>query len=71
MQTLQPLSDENDFFVYLLEKYAEKKSRSAAELLRQFDSSGLTEYIIAMYPMYHTEALENAFADIDNRQAEF
>jgi hypothetical protein len=67
MSKLQTLSAENDFFVYLIEKYAEKKNRSAAEILEQFDGSGMTEYVMAMYPMYHTEVIENAFADIDRK----
>ncbi|MDR1183780.1 MAG: DUF3791 domain-containing protein [Coriobacteriales bacterium] len=67
MPNLQALSDEKDFFVYLIEKYAEKKNRSAAEILEQFDTSGMTEYVMAMYPMYHTEVIENAFADIEKK----
>jgi hypothetical protein len=63
------LSNKNDFFVYLLEKYAEKKHRSAADVLQEFDSSGMTGYIMAMYPMYHTEAIENALADIDKKRS--
>ena len=67
MSTPPALSKENDFFVYLLEKYAEKKNRSTADVLKEFDASGLTEYIMSMYPMYHTEVIENAFADIDRK----
>ena len=68
MPSPQALSNENDFFTYLVEKYAEKKNRSAAEVLKEFDDSGMTEYIMAMYPMYHTEKIENAFADIDRKK---
>jgi len=65
----QALSNKNDFFVYLIEKYAENRNRSAADVIKQFDDSGMTEYIMSMYPMYHTEAIENAFADIDRKVA--
>jgi hypothetical protein len=55
------------FFVYLLEKYAEYKKTDAASVLKIFDQTNLTGYIKEMYPMYHTERLENAFADIDGK----
>ena len=63
------LSNEMQFFAYLLEKYAEYKGESATNVLKTFDETHLTEYIKQMYPMYHTERLENAFADIDKSLA--
>ena len=68
MQSRLMLSKESNFFIYLIEKYAEHTDSSTADLLAYFDDSGLTEYIMAMYPMYHTEAIENAFADIDRKK---
>jgi hypothetical protein len=62
------LSNEILFFVYLLEKYAEYKGTSATESLKVFDQMHLTNYIKQMYPMYHTERLENAFLDIDRKR---
>jgi hypothetical protein len=62
------LSNEMLFFVYLLEKYAEYKKANAANILKIFDQTNLTDYIKQMYPMYHTERLENAFADIDRKR---
>ena len=59
------------FFVYLLEKYAEYKKASAANILKNFDQTNLTDYIKQMYPMYHTERLENAFVDIDRKRMVF
>lgn len=59
------ISNEMLFFMYLLEKYAEYKGVSAAVVLQSFDKTHLTDYIKQMYPMYHTERIENAFADID------
>jgi len=59
------LSNETLFFAYLLEKYAEYKGESATSILKTFDETHLTDYIKQMYPMYHTERIENAFADIE------
>jgi hypothetical protein len=61
------MSNEISFFIYLLEKYAEYKNESSASLLSKWESSNLIEYIKQMYPMYHTERIENAFADIDRQ----
>jgi len=63
------LSNEMLFFVYLLEKYAAYKDTTAASVLKTFDEMHLTDYIKQMYPMYHTERLENAFDDIDRKAA--
>ena len=60
-------SKEHEFFLYLLEKYAEYKGILTFDLLKKLDETGVSEYIMEMYPMYHTERLENAFADIDKR----
>lgn len=54
-----------DFFIYLLEAYAQEKGRLASEVLREWESLGVVQVIFDNYLMYHTEALENAFADID------
>jgi hypothetical protein len=62
------LSNEMLFFVYLLEKYAEYKKTNTATMLKMFDQTNLTDYIKQMYPMYHTERLENAFEDIDRKR---
>ena len=67
MQKPFELSNEARFFLYLLEKYSEHSGIPLPELLRILDDSGLTEYIHDMYPMYHTERIENAFEDIDSR----
>jgi len=65
------LSSEMLFFVYLLEKYAAHKGTTAANVLKTFDEMCLVDYIKQMYPMYHTERLENAFDDIDRKTAIF
>ena len=59
------MSKESEFFIYLIERYAEYKNSSAPEILTQWDSIGITEMIYNLYEMYHCESLENAFDDID------
>ena len=59
------MSNEGEFFIYLMERYAEYKNSSAPEILTQWDSLGITEMIYNLYEMYHCESLENAFDDID------
>jgi hypothetical protein len=63
------ISNQSEFFIFLLEKYAEYKSQPAAELLKLWQERGLIDYINGMYEQYHTERLENAFADIDRKIA--
>ena len=63
------MSNEHDFFLYLLEKYAEYKKIPTEDLLKLLDETGVSEYIMQMYPMYHTERLENAFEDIDKKMS--
>lgn len=53
------------FFVYLLEKYAEWKNENAKNILEKWDKLFVTEKIFDMYEMYHIEAIENAFEDIE------
>ncbi|MDR3366306.1 MAG: DUF3791 domain-containing protein [Prevotellaceae bacterium] len=65
---MKKISNQSELFIFLLEKYAAYKSLSASEVLKQWDASGLTDYINAMYEQYHTERLENAFEDIDRKQ---
>ncbi|WP_386696954.1 DUF3791 domain-containing protein [Lonepinella sp. MS14436] len=59
------MSKESEFFIYLLERYAEYKHQSADVVLKQWDNLGLTQFIYDMYGMYHCERLQNAFDDID------
>ena len=59
------MSKEMEFFILLLEKYAFYKGRSADEVLKEWDSLDLTDFIFNMYERYHQEAIENAFQDID------
>ena len=59
------MSKEMEFFTFLMEQYAQYKNTTADKILRQLDELNLTDYIFNMYEMYHSEALENAYADID------
>ena len=59
------MNKEMNFFIYLLEKYAEYKNTTADKVLNMFDNLKITELIYGMYEQYHTEAIENAFEDID------
>ncbi len=59
------LSDEMKFFIFLLEHYARYKGVRADKMLALWDKVGVTNLIYKMYWRYHSEALENAYADID------
>lgn len=59
------MSEEMKFFIYLIEQYAAYKNLGADEVLRKLDKLELTDYVFKMYEMYHQEAIENAFSDID------
>jgi len=61
------ISNQSEFFIFLLEKYAEYKSLPASEILNLWQRRGFIDYINGMYEQYHTERLENAFADIDRK----
>ena len=53
-----------------MEQYAFYKHTTADKILKKLDDLGLTERVIKMYEMYHSEAIENAFKDIDRMIAE-
>ena len=59
------MSKEMNFFIYLLEKYEDKKNKNASDILKEWDKLNITQLIYDMYEKYHTETLENAFEDID------
>ncbi len=60
------MSDEMDFFIYLLESYADYKGKTAREVLGEWDAHGITQAVYDGYWGYHTEAIENAYEDIDS-----
>ncbi len=59
------MSKESDFFIYLIEHYAEHKGTSADKVLANWTQCGVVDLIYDMYEIYHCERLENAFDDID------
>ena len=60
------MSEETKFFLYLLEYYAAHKQRKTGDVLRDWMSHDLVQTIYDGYWNYHTEQLENAYADIDS-----
>ncbi len=59
------LTPEEEFFIFLLENYSSYKKRSAGDVLRDWDEKEITQKIFDSYFIYHQEALQNAYRDID------
>lgn len=59
------MSKQMEFFIFLLENYANYKNTTADNVLKQWDELGVTDFIFDMYELYHTECLQNAFDDIE------
>lgn len=59
------MNKEMEFYIYLMEKYSEYKNISTSVIVNKLDELGLTDLVYDMYERYHTEAIENAFYDID------
>ena len=59
-----------EFFIFLIENYAEYKNTTADKVLKLWDELNLTGFIYDMYERYHAERLENAFEDIDRLVSE-
>lgn len=64
------MSNEIEFMILLTEQYAHYKGTDASRILKQWDDLCLTDKIAGMYEMYHSEAIENAFNDIERMMAE-
>lgn len=60
------MSEEMKFFMYLLEYYAAYKNKNTGDVLKEWDSHGITQKIFDNYWGYHTEHIENAYMDIDH-----
>ena len=52
--------------MYLLECYAAYKNKRSADVLKEWDKCNITQKIYNNYWTYHTEAIENAYMDIDS-----
>jgi hypothetical protein len=64
------MSKETEFFIYLLERYAAYKEKTAPQVLKEWDKLDLTDFIYDMYEIYHVERLQNAFDDIEQMMTE-
>lgn len=64
------MTRQSDFFLYLIERYAEYKEISADKVLACWTRNGVADMIYDMYEIYHCERIENAFDDIDRMLAE-
>ena len=60
------MAKEMEFFSFLMEQYAAYKGTTANKILAQLEAKKLTDFVYNMYERYHTEALKNAFDDIDH-----
>ena len=60
------MTKEFKFFAYLLECYAVHKYTTAVKILETLDEKNLTQFVYDMYELYHSEAIENAFTDLDS-----
>ena len=64
---MKMISDKAVFFIFLQEKYAEAKNVSSKDVLKLWKEKELIDYINNMYEQYHTERVENAIQDIDEK----
>ena len=60
------MTKEMEFFLFLIERYADSRNRSTGAVLKEWDDHGITGEIFDNYEMYHQERLQNAFDDIDS-----
>ncbi len=60
------MTEEMEFFLFLIERYAKEKGRFTGDVLLEWDKKGLTKEIYDGYFQYHQERLQNAFDDIDS-----
>ena len=60
------MSNEEKFFIYLLENYSEFKNRKTGDVINEWKEKGIINYIFDNYWLYHTERMENAYIDIDS-----
>ncbi len=59
------MAKEMEFFSFLMEQYAAYKGTTANKILAHLEEKNLTDFVFSMYERYHTEALQNAFDDLD------
>ena len=59
------MAKEMEFFSFLMEQYAAYKGTTSNKILARLEEKNLTDFVYSMYERYHTEALQNAFDDLD------
>ncbi len=59
------MAKEMEFFSFLMEQYAAYKETTANKILAQLEEKKQTDFVYGIYERYHTEAIENAFEDMD------
>lgn len=64
---MMKISDKAEFFIFLLERYAEAKRTPAKDVLNLWRELGIVDYINDMYEQYHSERVENAIDDIERK----
>lgn len=64
------MNEKMEFFIFLIENYADYKETTADKVLELWDKLELTDTIYNLYELYHVESLDNAFEDIDRRISE-
>ena len=62
---MREMNKEMEFYIYLMEKYADYKKIAVTEIVNKLDKLNLTDLVYNMYEKYHTESIYNAFEDID------
>ena len=60
------MTEEMEFFLFLIERYAQWKGRPTGDVMREWDRKGVTQEIYNGYWQYHQEAIQNAYTDIDS-----
>lgn len=60
------VSDERDFFLFLIKRYVRHKGKPTGTVLKEREARSVTQKIYDEYWAYHTARIENAFADIDS-----
>ena len=59
------MSKEMAFFLFLIERYAERYNRTTGEVWKEWKEKGILQKIYDNYFQYHQECLQNAFDDIN------
>lgn len=59
------MTKEMEFFIYLIEHYANFKGMNANDVVKKLDQLNLIQVIYDRYEFYHIESLDNAYNDID------